>query len=148
MKQSVRRQLVGLAALALIFETTWAFASDDQDRLAQGKALYGTHCAECHGKNLEGEPNWRRQKPDGTMPAPPHDVSGHTWHHSDQVLFDYTKKGGEEMLKEMGITGFDSGMPGFGEVMSDQEILDVLVYIKSWWPDKIRKHQESVSRQN
>ncbi|MBL3684378.1 cytochrome c [Sinorhizobium meliloti] len=35
-----------------------------------------THCASCHGVRLEGEPDWRRRKRSGRMPAPPHDATG------------------------------------------------------------------------
>ena len=31
--------------------------------------------------------------PSGRMPAPPHDASGHTWHHRDDVLFRLVKEG-------------------------------------------------------
>ena len=121
-----------------------AGASDD---LAQGAALYAEHCASCHGKNLEGAPDWRRQGEDGLYPAPPHDATGHTWHHGDQLLFDYTKLGGEGALAALGITDFESGMPGFAEVLTDNEIHDVLAFIKSTWPEQLRLHQEDMTRQ-
>ena len=49
-----------------------------------GQKVYGEYCASCHGANLEGQPDWKRRLENGRMPAPPHDESGHTWHHSDQ----------------------------------------------------------------
>ena len=98
---------------------------------ANGAGLYAEHCAICHGAELEGEPNWRVQKEDGSMPAPPHDDSGHTWHHADQMLHDYTRLGGSATLSRMGVTGIISGMPAFGDVMSDKEIDAVLNFIKS-----------------
>ena len=55
----------------------------DAQVLATGKAVYERHCAACHGANLEGQPNWRSRDPSGRLPAPPHDASGHTWHHPD-----------------------------------------------------------------
>ena len=58
-----------------------------------GKRIYEEQCAACHGANLEGEPNWKQRKPNGRMPAPPHDASGHTWHHPEQTLFAVTKFG-------------------------------------------------------
>ena len=121
-----------------------ASASDDPARAA---ALYGEHCASCHGENLEGAPNWRRVGEDGLYPAPPHDVSGHTWHHGDGLLFDYTKLGGEAALARRGVTDFESGMPGFAEVLTDDEIRDVLAYIKRTWPEEIRRHQEYMTGQ-
>lgn len=139
------RAIVVAAAVAgwlLVGQVAWA--SDD---LARGAALYGEHCASCHGKNLEGAPDWRRQGEDGLYPAPPHDATGHTWHHGDQLLFDYTKLGGEGALAALGITDFESGMPGFAEVLTDDEIHDVLAFIKSTWPEPLRSHQEDMTRQ-
>ena len=108
--------------------------------LVAGKALYAEACAACHGVNLEGQENWRSPGEDGRLPAPPHDETGHTWHHSDQVLFDYIKLGGREVMAAQGIE-FDSGMPGFGDQLSDQEIWNILGFIKSIWPEEIQDMQ-------
>ena len=120
-----------------------AWASDDLER---GAALYAEHCASCHGAELEGAPNWRRQGEDGLYPAPPHDATGHTWHHGDRMLFDYTKLGGEGLFAARGITNFESGMPGFAEILTDDLIRDVLAFIKSTWPEPLRQHQEDMTR--
>ncbi|MCW9035143.1 MAG: cytochrome c [Alphaproteobacteria bacterium] len=112
----------------------------NQEMVNLGKHIYQANCAtECHGKDLKGQPNWREPLPDGGLPAPPHDESGHTWHHPDSFLFDYTKKGGEALAPK----GFQSHMPGFGEILSDKEIWAVLSYIKSQWPVKIQYQQEN-----
>lgn len=108
--------------------------------LAQGEVLYGENCASCHGANLEGQPDWQSPGPDGRLPAPPHDETGHTWHHPDSVLFQYTKLGGRETLALQGIE-FDSGMPGFSGQLSDQEIWTILAYIRSTWPERARAAQ-------
>lgn len=108
--------------------------------VAQGEALYGDYCASCHGANLEGQPDWQSPGPDGRLPAPPHDETGHTWHHPDNLLFQYTKLGGREALASQGVE-FDSGMPGFAGQLSDQEIWAILAYIKSTWPDRARAAQ-------
>jgi mono/diheme cytochrome c family protein len=105
-----------------------------------GQNLYAETCAACHGANLEGQENWKSPGEDGRLPAPPHDDTGHTWHHSDQVLFRYTKLGGREMLAAQGME-FDSGMPGFGDQLTDQEIWNILGYIKSTWPERIQEVQ-------
>ncbi len=109
--------------------------------IAQGKAHYATHCAACHGANLEGQPNWRTPNADGTLPAPPHDASGHTWHHPDDFLFAYTKKGGQPFAP----AGFKSAMPAFGDVLSDADIRAVFAYIKSNWPKEIRERHAAMS---
>lgn len=139
---TIRTAIVTVAALLLVVQVAWA--SDD---LAQGAALYTEHCASCHGTELEGAPNWRRVGTNGLYPAPPHDETGHTWHHGDRLLFDYTKLGGEETLAIRGVTDFESDMPGFGHVLSDEQIRDVLAFIKSRWPEPMRRHQEEMTRQ-
>ena len=108
--------------------------------IATGKLLYAENCAACHGANLEGQANWQTPLSDGRLPAPPHDESGHTWHHGDQMLFDYTKLGGQAVLEAQGVS-FDSGMPGFADQLSDEDIHAILAYIRSTWPEPIRKMQ-------
>jgi mono/diheme cytochrome c family protein len=105
-----------------------------------GRALYAQHCAACHGANLEGQPDWRNPDAKGLYPAPPHDETGHTWHHDDEMLADYITRGRQPMLNDMGIN-FTSGMPGFAEVLEVEEIEAILDYIKSTWPEPIRKAQ-------
>src|SRR5262249_29124307 len=65
----------------------------DSAQVARGRIVYGERCAACHGANLEGQANWRARLPDGRLPAPPHDDSGHTWHHPDDTLFAIVKRG-------------------------------------------------------
>ena len=127
-----------ILSVAILSAAPSAFSAD-------GSALYLEHCAACHGANLEGEPNWRVQKEDGSLPAPPHDDSGHTWHHPDQMLRDYTRLGGEETLRRMGVTGFVSAMPAFGGVMSEAEIEAVLDFIKSNWSPRMRDQQRMIT---
>lgn len=111
-----------------------------------GAVLYAENCASCHGDNLEGQPDWQIENEDGTLPAPPHDQTGHTWHHGDALLFDYTRQGGQAAMAARGVTGFTSGMPGFGEILTDDEIWNILAFIKSTWPDRIREMQETRTR--
>lgn len=105
-----------------------------------GQSLYSEYCASCHGENLEGQPDWRSPGDDGRLPAPPHDATGHTWHHPDRMLFEYTKLGGKAALASQGIE-FDSGMPGFAEDLSDQDIWNILGFIQSTWPERQRQIQ-------
>lgn len=108
---------------------------------ANGKGLYAEHCAACHGANLEGQPDWRTPDENGVLPAPPHDQKGHTWHHDNLLLFEYTKLGGEAALAARGVAGFASGMPGFAETLADAEIWDILAYIRSTWPERVQDIQ-------
>ena len=113
--------------------------------LERGRELYDTNCASCHGLNLEGQSDWQSATEDGTYPAPPHDETGHTWHHGDTMLLDYIHRGGQAVLDDMGVD-FTSGMPGFGDELTGDDIEAVLDYIKSTWPDRIRAAQSDRSR--
>jgi len=104
------------------------------EQLARGQHLYAQHCAACHGAKLEGQPNWRSPLANGRMPAPPHDESGHTWHHTDAVLFGITKEG--LVPGKYAPPGYQSDMPGFGDKLSDDEIRAVLAFIASRWKSK------------
>jgi mono/diheme cytochrome c family protein len=104
--------------------------------LSAGKTVYEQHCAACHGAKLEGQPNWQRKLPNGRFPAPPHDDSGHTWHHLDKVLFGITKQG---LVPPYAPSGYESDMPAFAGKLSDEEIRAVLAYIGSHWSADVLK---------
>ena len=130
--------------LGVLAASTAAQAAHELDKrdLGNGQALYADNCAACHGADLEGQPDWRTPNADGVLPAPPHDGTGHTWHHDNSLLFQYTKLGGQAALAERGVTGFKSGMPAFGETLEDDEIWDILAYIRSTWPKRIQTMQQ------
>ena len=131
--------------LILLCSTSIASANHElEDRnLSAGQILYTNNCASCHGAKLEGQPNWQSLNSDGILPAPPHDATGHTWHHDNELLFEYTKLGGKGALAARGITDFNSGMPAFGGVISDEDIWDTLAFIKSTWPEREQDAQAS-----
>ena len=110
--------------------------------VALGQTTYAVHCAQCHGAKLEGEPNWRQRKPDGQLPSPPHDATGHTWHHPDDQLFGITKHG----LRAYAPPGYKTDMPAYKDMLTDKEIWAVLAYIKSTWPESERRHQERLNQ--
>ena len=126
MMQRLTMNWMASAALALLVTagtTAWILLPGgnraDPTNVAQvalGKAIYSENCASCHGTNLEGQPDWQSRKPDGKMPAPPHDVTGHTWHHADQDL------------------------------LTDEEIWAVLAYLKSSWPPEIQVRQSALKQ--
>jgi mono/diheme cytochrome c family protein len=58
------------------------------------------------------------------------------------LLFNYTKLGGKAALAAQGMD-FDSGMPGFSDSLTDAEIWNILGYIKSTWPERMRETQAS-----
>ncbi|RUV18845.1 MULTISPECIES: cytochrome c [unclassified Mesorhizobium] len=149
-RASVLLSMLGVAAAGLGLAWTWPrltdrMAGDEASAatIALGKTIYTEHCASCHGANLEGQRDWKSPLPSGRMPAPPHDAIGHTWHHPDGVLFRITKEGPAAVVGG----GYRSDMPGFGNVLTDEEIRAVLAFIKSTWPERERAYQAQMSRQ-
>jgi mono/diheme cytochrome c family protein len=122
-------------------EPLMALQPDNESVVALGGSLYKTHCAECHGQNLEGQPNWRSRDAEGYLPAPPHDKSGHTWHHADELLFKLTKLGTASIAGP----DYKTRMPAYADVLRDEEIVAVLSYIKSRWPNRIRKRHDRLN---
>ena len=130
----------GIAALVSIWQL--GTGSGEAAVIARGAQLYAENCASCHGARLEGQPDWKRPFPSGRMPAPPHDASGHTWHHADGALFRITKEGPAAVVGN----GYESDMPGFRGVLSDDEIHAILTFVKSTWPERERAYQAEMTR--
>jgi mono/diheme cytochrome c family protein len=116
---------------------------ENTDQVARGRLVYDENCASCHGANLQGQLNWRERKPDGRLPAPPHDDTGHTWHHADEQLFRITKNGVKPPLAP---EGYESDMPAFAETLSDEDIWAVLSFIKSTWSMRSLAYQERIDK--
>jgi len=141
--------LIAMAAVSLLAQGLGSKPAKDisflgwpmtDERLRDGQQVYTANCASCHGANLEGQPDWKRRLENGRMPAPPHDETGHTWHHSDRNLFIITKSGLAAI-----VPGYESDMPAFKELLTDSEIVAVLAYIKSTWPEPQRNYQAEIS---
>lgn len=151
-----RLGLVTAACLAVgLSMIAWLVSAEEQDvpegltflgvavtaeQMALGQQVYAANCASCHGAKLEGQPDWRRRGENGRMPAPPHDASGHTWHHADRQLFTITKLGVGAI-----VPGYESDMPAFEGTLRDAEITAVLAWIKSTWPQRQRGFQAEVT---
>lgn len=103
-----------------------------------GAELFAANCAACHGPGGEGAPSWHIQNSDGTLPPPPLNGDGHTWHHPDGLLYRIVSQGGKH-LEDPRDTGFTSAMPAFGDRLSHDEIVAVLTYVKSLWGDKTKR---------
>ncbi|MCB0197124.1 MAG: cytochrome c [Anaerolineae bacterium] len=106
------------------------------DQLALGETVYETNCAACHGIEGEGQPNWKIPDQNGVLPAPPHDSTGHTWHHADEQLLGIIANGGSMP---------DSAMPGYQHILSDEEMVAVLGYIKTFWGMQEYDFQQQVT---
>lgn len=137
--------LLVAGALVLLLLKSGVFGPDSSGRqIAAGLVLYEKNCASCHGRNLEGQPNWQTLLPSGKLPAPPHDRTGHSWHHSDSILAGITKRGVVPYVTP----DYQSDMPAFEGKLSDEEIRNVWDYIKSTWPERERNYQTRITQQS
>lgn len=99
------------------------------EQVAEGQAVFENNCLVCHGQNGVGETEaWQVAREDGTFPAPPLNGTAHTWHHNAKVLLGTIDRGGIPL---------GGRMPPFKDVLSDDEKIAVLAYIKSLWPDEV-----------
>ncbi len=110
--------------------------------VAVGQAIYVKQCARCHGDDLQGQPNFRQRLPNGKMPAPAHDETGHTCHHADWQLFEITKTGRQPFRPPE----YKTDMPAYKDILTDEEIWAVLAFIKNSWPVNIQERQSEFSR--
>ncbi|MDD3447651.1 MAG: cytochrome c [Gammaproteobacteria bacterium] len=99
----------------------------DADQVRRGAAVYGRHCAECHGPAAQGAPDWRRPGPDGKYPAPPLDGTGHAWHHPLGML---------RYVIRNGSPGGQGNMPAWGGTLDEAEILAAIAWFQSRWPEQ------------
>jgi mono/diheme cytochrome c family protein len=139
--------VTGALAAVVLYDRAGGISSPpdlrEPRRIAAGKIVYEAHCASCHGLNLEGQPDWMSRLQSGRFPAPPHDDSGHTWHHPNEVLFALTKHG---MKPPYAPEGYSSDMPAFARILSDDDIWNVLAFIQSRWSDRVRTRHDQLTQ--
>jgi len=124
-----------LANASVAANETVELRPGNADYVKLGQQIYLEQCASCHGVNLEGQAGWRDKMVDGMRLAPPHDKSGHTWHHPDELLYQLTKYGFAAMIG----SDYKVSMPVYDGILTDREIIAALSYIKSTWPDDVRQ---------
>lgn len=111
----------------------------DKAVLAHGKKIFQANCSACHGSNAEGAPNWRQRGPDGKLPAPPLNGTGHMWHHPMKAL-RYTILNGTEKL--------GGNMPAWKGRLSDKDITAVIAWLQSLWSDEIYRHWKEIDQRD
>lgn len=115
----------------------------DAGAVALGRQIYAATCASCHGADLEGQPGWQTRDAEGYLPAPPHDETGHTWHHPDAVLLEIVRRGTAAVVGQ----GYRSRMPGYAGTLTEAEMRAVLAYIKSTWPARVIETHDRINLQ-
>ncbi len=143
MNRTLRIVVFVLVSVTVLVAPAALQSAQNSDTLARGAQVYAANCASCHGARGEGGNPAAPLERDtnGLRPAPPHDSTGHTWHHPDALLKEIITNGSS-------YPDFQSPMPAWGDKLSEAEIDAVIAYIKTWWTDEQRQFQEQVSRQS
>lgn len=132
--------LAGACSAALVappVSTPETLRALDAETIRNGRRVYVTNCAGCHGLNAQGAQNWQRPDDNGNMPPPPQDDSGHTWRHSDRQLAEIILDGWRDPFNKTP----DLTMPPFRGKLSDTDVEAVITYFKSLWSDEHRRYQ-------
>jgi mono/diheme cytochrome c family protein len=139
------RQFVIAAASFVFFGTAGAAGQKPKgpdDLVVKGKGIYQKYCAACHGAKGEGKPGWEERDALGELAPPPHDPTGHTWKHSDAMLYRMVRDGWRDPFnKTKRLT-----MPAYKDVLSPTEIKAVITYLKTVWTPEQREYQREESK--
>ncbi len=99
------------------------------DRESEGRRLFQANCASCHGGEVGGS---------ASDYPPRHNAAGHTWEHGDCEL-ERIIRYGPLTIRPGTAPGLQ--MPAFRDRLTDDEIRDVIAYIKTMWTPEQRAAQ-------
>ena len=112
-----------------------------QAEVRAGRVIYLQSCASCHGARGQGAPHWRQPDAQGELPAPPHDPTGHTWKHSDAMLYRLIQDGWRDPFNRTERLT----MPAFKSILTDHQTIAVITYLKTLWTRTQRQFQREES---
>ena len=142
MRRLAASALLGAAVLSACQAGEEGPPPSDPEMVALGQQVYQQNCATCHGAAGEGQPDWETPNALGELPAPPHDSTGHTWKHSDAMLYRIIREGWRDPFNETERLT----MPAFEGVLAPREIQAVIAYLETMWADEQRRFQWEESR--
>ena len=125
-------------------ENFYPITIDDAEQILLGKTMYQNNCSSCHKVNLAGVAQWKIRDDTDNLPAPPLNGNGHAWHHHDEMLFKIIKYGTGSFVEN-----YKGDMKAYKDKLSDEEIIAVLAYMKSYWPkDKYERQIMLIHKSN
>ena len=98
------------------------------DSIAAGKKTYDTQCVNCHGEAGKGDGKMAASITTGPKPS---DLTDKEWKHgsSDGEIFTLIKEGSK-----------GTGMRGYGTKLKDDDIWNVVNYLRTLGPKTAKSH--------
>jgi len=122
--------------------TTAHFGDADYSAaVLQGQRVYKTHCAQCHGRTLQGQALWRLEDEYAHQRAPALDGTGHAWQHSDEALYQRIRTGRWPDTAESP----PNAMPVYVSVLTESDTEAVIAFMKSRWGVGLRAAQSTLN---
>lgn len=106
---------LAFASVGLVSMDISTYASDMSDARARGAQVYSKYCALCHGEGGQGD-----GRAAGLQKKRPADLTQSRL--SDGSRLEIVRRGGAAVNRS-------ASMPAWGEVLTAQEIADVVVYL-------------------
>ena len=107
------------------------------EALNRGARLFQEHCAQCHGPEAQGHPDWETP---GVTAAPPLNGTGNDWKRTraqlTAVIVNGSKRNGELV------------MPGWKDRLTDAEIADIIAWFQALWPPEIYSRWQQANAGN
>jgi mono/diheme cytochrome c family protein len=104
-------------SLLFVVETSPAFGAGSEGAAASARSTYDAKCASCHGASGKGD-GWQSKL--FWMKTPNLTESAYMQTRSDDALFQMIKAGGNK------------GMPAFGLELTEPQIKDLVIYIRTF----------------
>ncbi len=98
------------------------------ESLNRGARLFQQNCAQCHGPEAQGHPDWQRQSKFYAA-APPLNGKGNDWKLSKAKFARIVKYG----LSRNGV----AIMPAWHARLSDRDIDDIITWSQALWPTDV-----------
>ncbi len=96
------------------------------EAVAAGARLYLENCAQCHGPQAQGHPDWQNPQ---TVAAPPLNGTGNEWKRSRPELIAIIKQGAKRNGEPV--------MPGWQGRLTDEEIGQIVSWFQALWPPDV-----------
>jgi mono/diheme cytochrome c family protein len=101
----------------------------DMARISRGALLYQQHCAECHGPEAQGHPDWKNARKLGFSAAPPLDGTGPASTRKKSDLVTIIRNGVQYEGKPV--------MPAWRGRVTDEDIENVILWFQALWPSQV-----------